>query len=64
MAIKRIVDTRFWNDNKVIDTFSVEDKYFLLYLMTNPESTQLGIYKLGRLQESSEHRMFLKDFSW
>ena len=48
MAIKRIVDTRFWNDNKVIDTFSVEDKYFLLYLMTNPESTQLGIYKLPK----------------
>lgn len=45
MTIKRIVDTKFWRDEKVIDTYSVEDKYFLLYLMTNPNSTQLGIYK-------------------
>lgn len=48
MAIKRIVDTQFWEDAKVIDTFSVEDKYFMLYLMTNPRTTQLGIYKLPK----------------
>ena len=48
MAVKRIVDTGFWNDNKVVDLFSPEDKYFMLYLLTNPHTTQLGIYQFNR----------------
>lgn len=47
MAIKRVVSTDFWTDNKVVDMFSPEDKYFMLYLLTNPHTTQLGIYKLN-----------------
>ena len=47
MGIKRVVDTDFWNDSKVIDYFSPEDKYFMLYLLTNPYTTQLGIYELN-----------------
>ena len=46
MGIKRIVDTSFWTDGKV-DDFSPEDKYFLLYLLTNPFTTQLGIYEIS-----------------
>lgn len=46
MTVKRIVDTKFWEDSKVIDKYSVEDKYFMLYLLTNPMTTQLGIYRL------------------
>lgn len=46
MGIKRIVDTSFWTDGKV-DEFSPEDKYFMLYLLTNPFSTQLGIYGIS-----------------
>lgn len=46
MGIKRIVDTSFWSDGKV-DEFSPEDKYFMLYLMTNPFTTQLGIYEFS-----------------
>lgn len=46
MGIKRIVDTAFWTDGKV-DDFSPEDKYFMLYLLTNPFSTQLGIYEIS-----------------
>lgn len=46
MGIKRIVDTAFWTDGKV-DEFTPEDKYFLLYLLTNPFSTQLGIYEIS-----------------
>ena len=46
MGIKRIVDTSFWTDGKV-DDFSPEDKYFMLYLLTNPFSTQLGIYEVS-----------------
>lgn len=46
VGIKRIVDTSFWTDGKV-DDFSPEDKYFMLYLLTNPFSTQLGIYEFS-----------------
>ena len=46
MGIKRIVDTSFWTDGKV-DDFSPEDKYFMLYLLTSPFSTQLGIYEIS-----------------
>ena len=46
MGIKRIVNTSFWTDGKV-DDFSPEDKYFMLYLLTNPFSTQLGIYEIS-----------------
>lgn len=46
MGIKRIVDTSFWTDGKV-DEFSPEDKYFMLYLLTNPFSKQLGIYEIS-----------------
>lgn len=45
MALFRTVKSAFWEDEKVIDEFSPEDRYFFLYLLTNPHSTQLGIYK-------------------
>ena len=46
MGINRIVNTDFWTDEKVLDKFSVEDKLFWLYLLTNPQTKQLGVYKL------------------
>lgn len=51
MGVKRIVDVSFWTDNKV-DNFSPEDKYFMLYLLTNPFTTQLGIYEISIKQAS------------
>lgn len=48
MGIKRVVDTQFWTDDKVIEMFSPEDKLFMLYLMTNPHTTQLGIYAISK----------------
>ena len=51
MATKRMVDTSFWLDSKV-DEFSPEDKYFMLYLLTNPFTTQLGIYEISIKQAS------------
>ncbi len=48
MALKRIVNTEFWNDDKVVDLFSPEDKLFFLYLLTNPHTTLLGIYKINK----------------
>ncbi|MBG9981037.1 hypothetical protein [Facklamia lactis] len=46
MGIKRLIDVDFWEDPKIIDHFSIEDRYFYLYLMTNPNTSQLGIYQL------------------
>lgn len=46
MGVKRIVDVSFWTDGKV-DDFSPEDKYFMLYLLTNPFTRQLGIYEIS-----------------
>lgn len=48
MGVKRIVDIDFWNDDKVVELFSPEDKLFMLYLMTNPHTTQLGIYSINK----------------
>ena len=47
MGLKRIIDTDFWTDQKVIDEFSPEDKYFMMYLLTNPFSSLLGIYEIS-----------------
>ncbi len=45
---KRVISTSFWEDDKVVEEFSPEDKYFMLYLLTNPHSTQLGIYQIPK----------------
>ena len=54
VAVKRVVDTEFWNDSKVSDLFSAEDKYFMLYLLTNPHTTQLGVYELSVTKAANE----------
>ena len=48
MSLKRVVDTRFWNQVDVMERYSTQDKLFALYLMTCPRSTQLGIYSLPK----------------
>lgn len=52
--VKRVVDTNFWTDMQVIDNYSIEDKYFFLYLMTNDKTTQVGIYPLPKKVMSFE----------
>ncbi|MEW8956959.1 hypothetical protein [Clostridium sp.] len=42
----RQVFTSFWEDDMIMDTFTPEDKLFFLYLLTNPRTTQIGIYKV------------------
>lgn len=50
MATFRMVHTEFWNDPKVIEEMTPEDKYFFLYLLTNPNTTQIGIYQITKKQ--------------
>ena len=48
MGINRIVNTDFWKDAKVIDCYTPKEKYFWLYILTNPQTRQLGVYKLPK----------------
>ncbi|WP_257148415.1 DnaD domain-containing protein [Bacillus sp. AFS073361] len=50
MAKYRMVRTDFWKNPMVSEEMSPEDKYFYLYLLTNPETTQIGIYKITKKQ--------------
>ena len=50
MAKFRMVYTEFWTDSKVVEEFTPEDKYFFLYLLTNPNTTQIGIYEITKKQ--------------
>ena len=50
MAIYRNVHLSFWTDNKVEDDFTPEDKYFYLYLLTNPQTNICGCYEVSYSQ--------------
>lgn len=54
MAIYRNVRITFWSDPKVADDFTPEDRYFYLYLMTNPHTNLAGCYELSKKIASSE----------
>lgn len=47
MAKYRAIQMSFWTDPKVVDDFTPEDKYFYLYLMTNPHTNLCGCYELS-----------------
>lgn len=54
MAIYRTVSMSFWTDSKVVDEFTPEDKYFYLYLFTNPHTNLCGCYELSIKQVELE----------
>lgn len=54
MAIYRNISLTFWEDNKVVDDFTYKDKYFLLYLLTNPHTNLIGCYEISIKQMSNE----------
>lgn len=47
MAIYRPIHVSFWSDSFVLG-LTPEEKYFFLYLMTNPKTQQSGIYELPK----------------
>ena len=48
MAIYRQVYMKFWNeDSKVVEDFTPEDKYFYLYLLTNPHTSLTGCSEIS-----------------
>ena len=54
MAIYRQVRQSFWTDAKIVDDFTPEDRYFYLYLMTNPHTNLCGCYELSFKSASDE----------
>ncbi|WP_096269478.1 DNA replication protein DnaD [Paucisalibacillus globulus] len=50
MAKFRMVHTEFWDDPKVVEEMTPEDKLFFLYLLTNSNTTQIGIYQITKKQ--------------
>ncbi|WP_335871260.1 DnaD domain-containing protein [Bacillus sp. 2205SS5-2] len=50
MALFRKVQTEFWNDPRVVEEMTPEDKYFFLYLLTNSSTSQIGIYQITKKQ--------------
>lgn len=54
MAIFRNVHISFWTDPKVVDDFTPEDKYFFVYLLTNPHTNLCGCYEISIKQMSDE----------
>jgi DnaD/phage-associated family protein len=47
MAKYRQLYTEFWSDSFVLE-LTPEEKYFYLYLISNPKTTQCGIYEISK----------------
>lgn len=47
MAIYRNIHTTFWSDTKIVDDFTPEDKYFMLYCLTNNYTNLCGCYEIS-----------------
>lgn len=54
MAIYRSIQMSFWTDSKIVDNFTPEDKYFYLYLFTNPHTNLCGCYEVSKRQMAYE----------
>ncbi len=54
MAIYRNIQMSFWTDSKVSDDLTPEDRYFYLYLLTNPHTNLAGCYELSAKQAAYE----------
>lgn len=54
MAIYRNMSMSFWTDTKVTDDFTPEDRYFYLYILTNPHTNLSGCYEISMKQMSDE----------
>ena len=54
MALYRNIQTSFWTDTKITDDFTPEDRYFYLYLFTNPHTNLCGCYEISLRQMANE----------
>ena len=54
MATYRQIYGTYWEDSKVVNAFTPEDRYFFLYLLTNPHTNICGCYEISFKQMSWE----------
>ena len=54
MAVYRNIHISFWEDTKVLDDMEIEERYFMLYLLTNPHSNQVGCFEISKRQMIAE----------
>lgn len=54
MAIFRNVNMSFWTDSKVVDDYTPEDRYFMLYALTNNYTNIIGCYEISIKQMSND----------
>lgn len=54
MANYRNISMNFWQDSKVVDDFTPEDRYIYLYCMTNPHTNLCGCYEVSIKQIAGE----------
>ena len=47
MSYYRMLHTSFWTDTKVSENFTPEDRYFYIYLLTNPSMNLSGCYEIS-----------------
>ena len=50
MALYRNVQISFWTDSKIDNDFTPDDRYYLLYLLTNPHTNLCGCYEISTRQ--------------
>lgn len=53
MGYQRTVSSKFWEDSKV-EEFSPEDRYVLLYMLTNPLTNLCGCYEISMRRMSRD----------
>lgn len=46
MSKNRMVNTRFWSDNFIVDKLNALDRLLFLYLLTNQHTNIIGIYEI------------------
>lgn len=54
MAIYRSIYLSFWDDPKIADSFTPEDKLFMLYCLTNSHTNIIGCYEISVKQMAYE----------
>lgn len=54
MAIYRSIYLSFWDDTKIADSFTPEDKLFMLYCLTNSHTNIIGCYEISIKQIAYE----------
>lgn len=54
VAVYRNISMDFWTDSKVVDDFTPEDRYFHIYVLTNPHTNLCGCYEVSLKQIANE----------